>query len=223
MVIASPFPVAIEELTEQNLSAVLQMDKDCFGGLWTEAGYRREIDSPNSQLLIMKSASGTTEHLPEYVPKNAPGNMPTGSSPQPFLEPKIIGIGCVWFILEEAHITVLAIQAPYRRQGLGQLLLTTLLETAIQRQSEWATLEVRLSNLPAQKLYEKFGFITIGQRKKYYPDTGEDALILWNKGLQKRSFHHDLEQLKDTTVERLNKKGWIVSPPNPDKAPLTNH
>ena len=220
---ASPFPVVIEELTEENLSAVIQMDKDCFGGLWTEAGYRREIASPNSQLLIMKSASGATEHRLNHVNEHLPEHGPILSSPQPFTEPKIIGIGCVWFILEEAHITVLAIQAPYRRQGLGQLLLTTLLDAAIQRQSEWATLEVRISNLPAQKLYEKFGFITIGQRKKYYPDTGEDALILWNKGLQKRSFHHDLEQLKYTTVEQLNKTGWTISFPTPLRSPQTNH
>ena len=205
VVTVSPLPVTIEALTEENLSAVIQMDKACFGGLWTEEGYRREINSPNSQLLVIK-------------PKPKQGQLSPNASR---LETEhnnvapLMGLGCVWFILEEAHITILAIQPPYRRQGLGQLLLITLLETAIQRQSEWATLEVRISNQTAQKLYEKLGFITIGQRKKYYKDTGEDALILWNKGLQKRSFHHDLEQLKQQTVARLQKAGWIITTPKP--------
>ena len=199
MVITSPFPIIIEELTEQNLSAVMQMDQECFGGLWTEEGYRREISSPNSQILIIKSIS------------ELEAAQPSSLTPNEIRYPNLIGVGCVWFILEEAHITVLAIQPPYRRQGLGQLLLVALLETAIHRQSEWATLEVRISNHAAQKLYAKLGFVTIGQRKKYYRDTGEDALILWNKGLQKRSFHYDLEQLKQQTVVRLQEAGWAIN------------
>ncbi|NEP76631.1 ribosomal protein S18-alanine N-acetyltransferase [Okeania sp. SIO2G5] len=198
------FPAVIEELTVDDLSAVVQMDENCFGGLWTEAGYRREIESPNSQLLIVKEA-------PELWKEESSSD---GSAEADGTDSSLIGIGCVWFILEEAHITVLAIQPPYRRQGLGQFLLITLLETAIQRQAEWATLEVRISNTVAQKLYKKLGFITIGQRKKYYQDTGEDALILWNKGLQNRSFHHDLEQLKQQTLVRLHKMGWMVTVPS---------
>ena len=205
MITSAPFPAVIETLTEADLSAVVQMDQDCFGGLWTEAGYRREIESPNSQLLIMKAAPMLKEQsLPSA--SVSVGTEQTNST--------LMGIGCVWFILEEAHITILAIQPPYRRQGLGQLLLITLLENAIHRQAEWATLEVRISNHAAQKLYERLGFVTIGQRKKYYQDTGEDALILWNKGLQNQSFHHDLEQLKQQTVARLQKTGWAITTPN---------
>ncbi|MEM9214660.1 MAG: ribosomal protein S18-alanine N-acetyltransferase [Cyanobacteria bacterium P01_F01_bin.150] len=194
MIEISPCPIVIEELTEQYLQAVIQMDQNCLGGLWTEAGYRREIESPNSQLLIIRMASKTL---------NKPSEPPLRHS-------NLIGIGCVWFILEEAHITLLAIKAPYRRQGFGQILLMVLLETSIQRQSQWATLEVRCSNRPAQQLYEKFGFITIGQRKKYYQDTGEDALILWNKELQKPVLQYNLAQIKQKALERLHINGWCV-------------
>lgn len=205
----SPCSLVIEELTEQDLPAVIQMDQECLGGLWTESGYRREIDSPNSQLLILKPASQTSSSL-------SLSSSPPALQCEPFAPPPtpnattIIGIGCVWFILEEAHITILAIHPPYRRQGLGQFLLITLLETAIQRQSKWATLEVRLSNQSAQKLYEKLGFIALGKRKKYYQDTGEDALILWNKGLQNPSFHNDLKYLQQQTLARLKNTGWTI-------------
>lgn len=208
----TPSPIVIEELTEKDLSAVMQIDKECFGGLWNREGYQREIDSPNSQILIMKLAldAGTDDsyNICEASPTKAPSSQTISSG-----DTSIIGIGCAWFILEEAHITMLAIRPQYRRQGLGQLLLIKLLKNAIQKQSEWATLEVRVSNQAAQKLYEKLGFINIGQRKNYYQDTKEDALILWNKGLQKQSFHYDLEQLGESTTHHLRNKGWQMMSP----------
>lgn len=157
------------------------LDQACFGGLWKENGYKREIDSPNSQLLLLKTVCGDS-----------------------------MGLGCVWFILEEAHITLLGIHPHYRRQGLGKFLLLILLQSAISRGAKWATLEVRVSNAPAQSLYQSLGFVTIGRRKHYYQDTKEDALILWNKELQKQSFHHNLEQHRHEVITRLHNSGWNV-------------
>jgi ribosomal protein S18 acetylase RimI-like enzyme len=74
-------------------------------------------------------------------------------------------LACFWAILEEAHITLLAIYPDYQRQGLGKLLLYKLLEKAVQRQLERATLEVRVSNQSAIALYEHFGFRVAGERK----------------------------------------------------------
>ena len=92
-------------------------------------------------------------------------------------------MGAFWQILEEAHITLLAIDPPFRNQGLGKYLLSALLDTACQQQLERATLEVRASNLAAIHLYQQFGFQIAGRRKRYYPDQ-EDALILWLNRLQ---------------------------------------
>lgn len=207
-----PSPIRIEELTEKDLSAVMDIDQECLGGLWTKAGYQREIDSPNSQILIMKLAredASSDSHDPNATDQTHALSPPIAGE----ADHNLIGIGCAWFILEEAHITMLAIRPRYRRQGLGQILLITLLQNAMGRQSQWATLEVRTSNHAAQTLYGKLGFINIGQRKQYYQDTKEDALILWNKGLQKQSFHHDLEQLKQSTITRLHHNGWKIIDP----------
>jgi ribosomal-protein-alanine N-acetyltransferase len=84
------------------------------------------------------------------------------------------------------------IHPDYQGQGLGQALLYALLKSAWQRQLERATLEVRASNHPALSLYRKFGFKEAGRRRHYYPDTGEDALILWKNGLQYREFEQTL-------------------------------
>ena len=123
--------------------------------MWSLAGYEREWESPNGFLLGLRS--------------------PTDNY--------LIGMGAFWQILEEAHITLLAIDPPFRNQGLGKYLLSALLDTACQQQLERATLEVRASNLAAIHLYQQFGFQIAGRRKRYYPDQ-EDALILWLNRLQ---------------------------------------
>ena len=92
---------------------------------------------------------------------------------------------------------------PYRGQGLGQALLYALLLLAQRRGLEWATLEVRASNQTAIALYQKFGFEQVGERRGYYPDTGEAALILWRKGLQRPEFQDCLEQWRLQIEQRL--------------------
>lgn len=147
--------IKIKSLTEEELTEVLELDDLCFGGLWSLDGYKREIESPNSCLLIL------TINIEESE--------------------KIIGLGCFWAILDEAHLTILAIHPDFQGQGLGKLLLGKLLEEAKNRNLERATLEVGENNKKALHLYQQFGFKEAGRRKKYYKKTGEDALILWKK------------------------------------------
>ncbi|MBE9222823.1 ribosomal protein S18-alanine N-acetyltransferase [Cyanobacterium stanieri LEGE 03274] len=147
--------IKLQPLTEKHLSEVIELDQICFGGLWSLEGYKREIESPNSTLLII-----TTDI------KN---------------EEKIIGLGCFWAIVEEAHVTILAIHPDFQRQGLGKMLLEKLLKQAKEKGLERATLEVSEHNQSAIALYEKFGFALAGRRKKYYQATGADALIFWKK------------------------------------------
>jgi ribosomal-protein-alanine N-acetyltransferase len=158
-----------------------ELDRTSLGGIWTLSGYQRELDSPNSELLIL--------------------SLPTNPE-------SIIGLGCFWAILEEAHITLLAIYPDYQRQGLGKLLLYKLLEKAVQRQLERATLEVRVSNQSAIALYEHFGFRIAGQRKNYYPHTGESALIFWRGDLQTAAFQEQLRKWRQEILSRLAREKW---------------
>ncbi|NEQ53422.1 MAG: ribosomal protein S18-alanine N-acetyltransferase [Leptolyngbya sp. SIO3F4] len=163
-----------QALDDALLPAVLELDQICLGGLWTEAGYRREIDSPNSNLLVLLA------------------------------EQDVIGLGCLWAIVDEAHITTLAIHPDFHRQRLGQLLLVQLLQLAHKRILAHATLEVRASNQRALSLYQKFGFRTAGQRKRYYKDN-EDALILWRSQLQTPEFVKLLKRLERECMETFGK------------------
>ena len=86
-------------------------------------------------------------------------------------------------MVDEAHITTFAIHPAWRRQRIGERLLLAFLDLAIDRRAREATLEVRLSNLPARRLYEKYGFKPVGLRPRYYSDDGEDALIMTTEAL----------------------------------------
>jgi [ribosomal protein S18]-alanine N-acetyltransferase len=153
--------ITVKPISVDEIEAILILDRFCFGGLWSIDSYRRELTNDNSHFL--------------------------GISVDQSLEPELdglIGFGCFWAILDEAHITLLGIHPQYQRQGLGKLLLSALLDKARTIEMARATLEVRASNQGAIDLYEKYGFQTVGRRKKYYQDNDEDGVIMWRGGLQ---------------------------------------
>jgi len=93
-------------------------------------------------------------------------------------ENKVIGYAGAWIILDESHITNIAIEEAERGQGYGRLLTSALMQYLSNLGAAYATLEVRRSNLRAQNLYESLGFVRLGVRKRYYEDNGEDAFIM---------------------------------------------
>lgn len=94
---------------------------------------------------------------------------------------KVIGYAGMWLILDEAHITNVAVHPDYRRMGIGRLLMRQIILKAAVLGAARMTLEVRVSNTPACQLYEELGFSREGLRKGYYTDTYEDALIMWKE------------------------------------------
>jgi len=94
---------------------------------------------------------------------------------------RVIAYGGMWFILDEAHITNIAVHPDFREKGIGTSLLKRMIGYGISKGIEKFTLEVRASNQKAINLYRKEGFTECGVRKRYYSDTNEDALIMWLK------------------------------------------
>ncbi len=166
ILLASPFELFQPQPSD--LPLFVELDQLCLGGMWSLSGYEREWESPNGFLFGLR-------HRPTANPTQT--NSPQCSSPP------LVGMGAYWQILEEAHITLLAVHPLFRQQGLGRELLKALLSSAQQQQLERATLEVKAGNTSALNLYAHFGFKVAGKRKKYYPDN-EDAIILWLKDLQ---------------------------------------
>lgn len=92
---------------------------------------------------------------------------------------RLVAYAGAWLILDEAHVTNVAVLPKYRGKGIGKLLLTALITYLKAKGADRMTLEVRKSNEVAKKLYKKFGFKAKGLRKQYYSDTHEDAIIMW--------------------------------------------
>jgi ribosomal-protein-alanine N-acetyltransferase len=203
----------LKPLIVEQLDAVVALDQLCFGGLWTRSGYERELDSPSSQLLILEAVTGSMEsgfssQSSEVLTQTS---VTADLETAPTTQNSLVGLGCFWSILEEAHITILAVHPEYQRQGLGKLLLYALLRDARRRNLEWATLEVKPSNQAALSVYHKFGFTEAGRRRGYYKDTGEDALILWRGGLQTLEFEETLAECYQQVERHLTFCSWKLS------------
>ena len=113
----------------------------------------------------------------------------------------LIGYAGSWRILEEAHITTIAVPPEHRKRKIGEALLTRIVDDCHKNEIKYITLEVRVSNVPAINLYEKYGFKSLGTRKGYYQNNNEDALIMWTENIFwdkfKLKYQANVEKLKD--------------------------
>ena len=144
-------------LTDDILDQVLAIEQVSFPEPWSRKLFEQEINHPASEFIVMLDGD------------------------------KVIGYGGFWCVLDEAHITNVAILPELRRRGLGSRVLGRLLEMAREKGMRRATLEVRESNLAGISLYRKFGFEPVAIQANYYAKTNEDALIMWKNGLDEKS------------------------------------
>ena len=116
---------------------------------------------------------------------------------------EIVGYAGLWLMVDEAHITTFAVAPRHRRQGIGQVMLLHLLGLAESVGASVATLEVRVSNTSAQRLYQKYGFRPVGVRTRYYTDNNEDALIMTTDELTSPGMRHRVARLATALADRL--------------------
>lgn len=144
-----PF-VTFRAMRLEDIQDVMIIEHESFSLPWTEQAFRSEL---------------TMNHFARYLMMEVDG-VPAG-------------YGGMWTVVDEAHITNIAVRTAYRGRKLGEQLLSALLNVAAAQGLERATLEVRVSNEVARNLYTKMGFREIGIRKGYYSDNNEDAVIMW--------------------------------------------
>lgn len=112
------------------------------------------------------------------------------------IDGRIVAYGGIWVILEDSHITTIAVHPDQRGQRLGEEMLVHLLDEAIERGASWITLEVRETNDVAQRLYRKYGFTVVSTRRGYYSDNNESALVMWAGNLRGALYANRLGALK---------------------------
>ncbi len=140
----------VRDMKLEDLDQIMILEELCFSVPWSRDAFTNEI---------------TKNKLAHYIILE--------------IDEIIVGYGGVWYIVDEGHITNVAIHKDYRKQGLGKELVKGMIEKAKKSNISHMTLEVRKSNIPAITLYERMGFLVAGVRPKYYTDNNEDALIMW--------------------------------------------
>lgn len=140
----------LRKMELKDIPMIHQIEQESFTSPWSAQAFEQEL---------------TRNHFAYYLVLEYEG--------------EIAGYGGMWVVIDEAHVTNIAVRSAYRRRKWGELLLKKLMEVARSRACRGMTLEVRVSNHIAQNLYRKLGFKPSGTRKQYYSDNHEDALIMW--------------------------------------------
>lgn len=181
-----PFPFQIKAMTPADIPQVIAIERASYAMSWPKKAYDYELEK------------NTLAHY--FVLRMSPA--PPDGRPQA-ANSVIIGLGGFWLMSEDVHITTIAIDPAWRRQGLGEWMLISLLEAGQALGGKVATLEVRPSNHVALSLYHKYSFQNVGRRSRYYTDNNEDALICTTPALDLPDYQAMLRQHKAALQHRL--------------------
>ncbi|HEY40781.1 MAG TPA: ribosomal protein S18-alanine N-acetyltransferase [Dehalococcoidia bacterium] len=201
-------PDYVRLLRREDIDQVVEIDREAFPTEWPPPNFKRELENRLARYIVACNAEEIVEKPEEPPPQSSYRNVIsklkrlfTGDkqpdNEQPMNDKEcIMGFAGFWIMADEAHITTIATREAFRQQGIGELLLQSILDMAKQRAARIVTLEVRVSNTAAQQLYAKYGFNQVGLRRGYYTDNHEDAVIMSTDHIASPSFQAQLQELK---------------------------
>lgn len=164
-------PLLIEPMVDADVKEVLRIEQQSFSTQWPSNAFYQEIHD---------------NKLAHYFVGRAHNS--------------VVAYGGIWVILEDSHVTTIAVHPEFRGHKFGEIMLLRLLDEAIERGASWMTLEVRESNTVAQNLYRKYGFTTVSTRKGYYSDNNENALVMWAGNLKSEIYKNRLKALRSALL-----------------------
>jgi ribosomal-protein-alanine N-acetyltransferase len=195
----------IRPMEEADIAQVAEIEHQSFPTTWPQTAYRRELANNLARYLVLidrahepPEAKETRRSLLGRILKRPPAEQTRDF---------IVGYIGVWLMVDQAHIVAIAVREEYRRRGLGELLLSEAIDLALANGQESVTLEVRRSNWTAQALYEKYRFLKVGVRRRYYTDNHEDAVIMTTPPINGDSYLEHLAYLKQRWEERWGERG----------------
>jgi ribosomal-protein-alanine N-acetyltransferase len=169
--------LVIEPMADGDIKEVLRIEQQSFTTTWPSNAFFQELhDNKLAHYFVGRVAN------------------------------RIVAYGGIWVILEDSHVTTIAVHPEYRGMKLGEEMLLKLLDEAIAHGASWITLEVRESNTVAQRLYRKYGFTTVSTRRGYYSDNGENALVMWAGNLKGELYDARLRVLRATLEAEISRR-----------------
>jgi ribosomal-protein-alanine N-acetyltransferase len=183
MVARPPLRLLVAEMSADDIPAVHAIESASFPTPWPPYAFRQEIETNRmARYLVVRAGQ------------------------------RVIAYAGIWLMVDEAHVTTFAVLPAYRRRGIGGLLLSELMALASDLGAAVCTLEVRLSNAAARRLYGEFGFKPVGVRPRYYSDNGEDALIMTTDRLE-------TAEMQRLMAQKRQRYATDILPDDPGYAP----
>ena len=211
----------VRPMNTDDIAQAVRLEREAFPSQWPTTSFRHELQNKLARYLVVCDGlrnESQTAPIAAPVPEERaarPGRLVSRiknlfgrgmdfiDTDSPGVVQPILGMVGYWLMFDEAHITTIAVWEHLRRQGLGELLLASTFDMAMEQHAKVVTLEVRVSNTAAQALYEKYGFMNVGTRRAYYTDNKEDAFIMTTVELTSEPFLSQYRHLKHLCMERL--------------------
>ncbi|MFC2070593.1 ribosomal protein S18-alanine N-acetyltransferase [Chloroflexota bacterium] len=206
----------VRMMRQEDVDQVTEIDREAFPTMWPPANYKHEMKNRLAHYLVV---CDEIKPLEQPDVKSRSGNGFTGlmsglrclflsgrfsSDRQPLLPGHyIVGFVGFWIMADEAHITSIAVREKYRRQGIGELMMVSVVDMAENLKARIVTLEVRVSNKGAQRLYSRYCFSRVGLRKGYYTDDREDAVVMSTDNITSASYKAELAGLKRALSKKI--------------------
>ncbi len=192
-----------------DIAQVTKIDRESFPSMWPPPNYRQELGNRLAHYIVACDTSIAAGEIAAEAPPETGffglvsrirrlfnhGDASGDKVPELNRE-YVVGFAGFWIMADEAHLISVAVRERYRCQGIGELLLLSVIDMATQMNVGVITLEVRASNVVAQSLYSKYGFTQVGTRPSYYTDNREEAVLMTAENITSTSFQGRLEQLK---------------------------
>ena len=164
--------ITILPMTKDDVEDVVKIEEEAYGKHhWAKSSFYDEMSNNLAKYYSAKNPAG-----------------------------ELVGYAGTWHIIDEGHITTIAVKKEYLRNHIGEAIIQKIIDDCYKSNIKYLTLEVRVSNTPAIKLYEKYGFQSLGTRKGYYQDNNEDALIMWTENI----FYDKFKQIYERNCKELH-------------------
>ena len=202
-------PYYVRMMRKEDIPKVSEIDREAFPTQQPPANYDNELQNRLARYIVAytevetdstaetsPSQKGGVSRLASQFKKIFNNGYNLENEPAVSGSQNIVGFAGIWVLVDEAHITNLAVRKKYQGQGIGGLLLISIIDLAAKLKATNITLEVRASNTAAQNLYHKFAFAQVGLRRGYYLDNHEDGVLMSTEVITSTSFQAHLQKLK---------------------------
>jgi ribosomal-protein-alanine N-acetyltransferase len=206
-------PYVVEPMKLEDIPELVEIEQQAFPNPWPARAYRYEVAQNRLAHYFV-----ARRQLPEKIEeKSAVGDAHLLKRIQHWAQSStqdnrpMVGYCGFWIAAQEAHISTIAVDPEYRERGIGQLLLITAIEKALELDATLMSLEVRVTNFVAQNLYRKYGFKVVGRRPRYYSDNREDALIMTVDHITSPSYQRIFQRRRKHLLRRLQRHAVVAS------------